>query len=112
MYLADRLSRVVAFLRVGYPAGMPVTGYVPLVALLPRRVTEDEIVTLTSELIARRRWPISNADVGFQSPLKLYTEDGFTVPRSARRVDGSIVAPLFTCPNALSGAGSCPVVRE
>jgi hypothetical protein len=66
MYLADRLSRVVAFLRVGYPAGMPATGYVPLVALLPRRVTDDEIVTLTSELIARRRWPISNTDVGVQ----------------------------------------------
>ena len=66
MYLVDRLARVAAFLRAAYPAGMPATGYVPLVALLPRRVTEDEIVTLTSELIARRRWPISNADVGVE----------------------------------------------
>src|SRR5260370_23303599 len=66
MYLADRLARVVAFLRAGYPTGMPATGYMPLVALLPRRVTEDEIVTLTSELIAHRRWPISNADVGVE----------------------------------------------
>ena len=66
MYLVDRLARVVAFLRAGYPTGMPATGYVPLVALLPRRVTEDEIVTLASELIARGGSPISNADVGVE----------------------------------------------
>jgi hypothetical protein len=66
MYLANRLSRVVAFLRAGYPTGMHATGYVALLALLPRRVTDDEIVTLASELIARRRGPISNADVGVE----------------------------------------------
>jgi hypothetical protein len=66
MYMTDRLSRVVAFLRAGYPVGMPDTGYVALAALLPRRVTDDEIVTITSQLIAHRRGPISNADVGVE----------------------------------------------
>lgn len=64
MRTAAALSRVVAFLRAGYPAAMPDTGYVPLAALLPRRVSDDEIVTITTGLIARRRSPISNADVG------------------------------------------------
>jgi hypothetical protein len=66
MYLADRLARVVAFVRAGYPTGMPATGYVPLAALLPRRVADDEITTLTSELTARPHRPISNADVGVE----------------------------------------------
>jgi Protein of unknown function (DUF3349) len=64
MYLADGLARVVAFFRAGYPSGMPPTGYVPLVALLRRRVTDDEITSITSELMSRRRRPISNVDVG------------------------------------------------
>jgi uncharacterized protein DUF3349 len=31
---------------------------------LRRHVTDDEIVIITGELIAHRRWPISTADVG------------------------------------------------
>ena len=58
------LSRIIAFLRTGYSTGMPATGYVPLVALLQRRVSDDEIAAITTGLIARRQWPISNADVG------------------------------------------------
>jgi hypothetical protein len=64
MYLADLVSRFVAFLRAGYPTGMPATGYVPLAALLRRRVCDDEITAITSELIVHGRWPISPADVG------------------------------------------------
>ena len=58
------LSKIVAFLRAGYPTGMPATGYVPLAALSCRRVSNDEITTITSELIMHRRRPISPADVG------------------------------------------------
>jgi hypothetical protein len=64
MYLAERLARVVAFMRTGYPTCMPATGYVPLVALLHRRMTDDEITFITGELTVRRCWPISNLDVG------------------------------------------------
>jgi Protein of unknown function (DUF3349) len=63
MALSDRVSRIVAFLRAGYPTAMPATGYVPLAALLRRRVTDDEITAITTELNMRRRCPISNADV-------------------------------------------------
>jgi hypothetical protein len=65
MYLARLLVRIVAFMRAGYPTGWPITGYVPLAALLRRRVSDDEITTIASEL-ATRPGPISNADVGVE----------------------------------------------
>ncbi|BBX43349.1 DUF3349 domain-containing protein [Mycobacterium simiae] len=43
------LARTVAFLREGCPPEMPATGYVPLAALLPRRICDDEIADITSE---------------------------------------------------------------
>jgi hypothetical protein len=64
MDLAHWVSTIVAFMRAGYPTGMPATGYVPLAALSRRRVSDDEITTITSELIRRRHLPISNADIG------------------------------------------------
>ena len=64
MDLSHWVSSIVAFVRAGYPTGMPVTGYVPLAALSRRRVSNDEIATITRELIMRRCAPISTADVG------------------------------------------------
>jgi hypothetical protein len=64
MDLSHWVSSFVAFVRAGYPTGMPATGYVPLAALLPRRLSDDEIIAITSELIARGHRPISTADVG------------------------------------------------
>jgi hypothetical protein len=66
MFLADWMATLVAFVRAGYPTGMPATGYVPLAALLPRRLCDDEITAITSELMMRRRSPISSADVGVE----------------------------------------------
>ncbi|OBA64035.1 hypothetical protein A5647_02905 [Mycobacterium sp. 1100029.7] len=64
MGLTGLVSKAVAFLRAGYPAEMPPTGYLPLAALLPRRITHDEIVDITGEFIARDPSPISTIDVG------------------------------------------------
>ena len=64
MYLADTVARMVAFLRAGYPTGMPSTGYVPLAALSRRRLSDDEITAITSELMIRGRAAISTSDVG------------------------------------------------
>jgi hypothetical protein len=66
MFSADWVARFVAFVRAGYPTGMPATGYVPLAALLPRRLCDDEITAITSELMMRRRSPISPADIGVE----------------------------------------------
>lgn len=49
--------------RAGYPAAMPATGYVPLAALLPRRVSDDEITAITSELSIFRRGSIGKTDI-------------------------------------------------
>jgi len=65
MSLGDRASSIVAFLRAGYPAGMPALGYVPLLALLPRRVSDDEIRLIISKLMPGRR-PVDNVDVGVE----------------------------------------------
>jgi Protein of unknown function (DUF3349) len=64
MGMADLASKAVAFLRAGNPTGMPATGYLPLAALLPRRVTDDEIVAIIGEFMGRRTAPISTVDIG------------------------------------------------
>ena len=50
VFLLDVVGRVVGFLRVGYPAGAPRTGYAPLLALLRRRLTDDEVCAVAAEL--------------------------------------------------------------
>ncbi len=64
MGLADRVSSITAFFRAGYAKGAPATGYVPLLALLRRRVTDDEISAIASKLIARGRR--LTADIGVE----------------------------------------------
>jgi hypothetical protein len=66
MFLAGSVGRLVAFLRAGYPTGMPATGYVPLAALLRRRLCDDEVTAIAGDLMRRGRWPVSAADVGVQ----------------------------------------------
>ena len=66
MGLRNQVSRIVAFLRAGYPTGAPATGYVPLLALLPRRVSDDEALLITRVFIGRKRRPIDSVDVGVE----------------------------------------------
>lgn len=66
MGMGQRVSAVVAFLRAGYPKGAPPFGYVPLLALLPRRVTDDEITTIARKLFAAKRRPVDNVDIGVE----------------------------------------------
>jgi hypothetical protein len=64
MNLANGMTRLVAFFRAGYPTCMPATGYVPLAALLPRRLCDDEIAAIARELAVSRDRLISSTDVG------------------------------------------------
>ena len=66
MGLGDRMSSIVAFRRTGYPKGLPATGYVPILALLRRRVSDDEILTITTKLIVPGRRSIDTADAGVE----------------------------------------------
>ena len=47
------LTSVVAWLRAGYPEGIPRTDYFPVLALLSRRLSNDEVKVVARELIDR-----------------------------------------------------------
>lgn len=63
MPLSTRLSGVLDWLREGYPAGIPGKDYIPVLALLRRRLTEDEVRDIAHE-IAHRSPNGSSADIG------------------------------------------------
>ncbi|WP_374022489.1 DUF3349 domain-containing protein [Mycobacterium sp. HNNTM2301] len=66
MGLNDRVLNIVAFLRAGYPTGAPACGYAPVLALLPRRVSDGEVATIATKLQVGKGRSISNVDVGVE----------------------------------------------
>lgn len=46
------VERVVEWLRIGYPEGVPSNDYVPVLALLRRRLTDDEVALVAEKLVA------------------------------------------------------------
>jgi hypothetical protein len=62
--LGDLVARMVAFVRAGYPQGVPETDYIPLLALLRRRLSDDEIAAVATQLAARGELNIDTADIG------------------------------------------------
>jgi hypothetical protein len=50
MALPEFLSKIVDWLRAGYPEGVPQHDYVPLFALLGSQLTNDEVTIIASEL--------------------------------------------------------------
>ncbi len=52
MALARSVQSVVTFLREGYPDGVPLHDYQPLLALLRRQLSPDEVVLVARELAA------------------------------------------------------------
>ncbi len=44
------LGNIVSWLRAGYPNGVPRNDYLPIVALLSRRLTADEIIEVAGQL--------------------------------------------------------------
>jgi hypothetical protein len=63
MALSDVLAKIVGFLRAGYPEGVPVRDYIPLVALLRRRLSDDEVIAVATELISTGGAPVQGTDV-------------------------------------------------
>jgi hypothetical protein len=47
------LTSVVAWLRAGYPEGIPPTDYFPVLALLSRRLGNDDVKAVANELMQR-----------------------------------------------------------
>jgi len=58
MALPPLLSRIIGWLRAGYPEGVPDVDYIPLFALLGSQLTNDEVAAIGEEL-ARQAKPES-----------------------------------------------------
>ena len=56
------LTSVVAWLRAGYPEGIPPTDYFPVLALLSRRLSNDEVKLVSHELM--QRGDFDHVDIG------------------------------------------------
>jgi hypothetical protein len=64
MSLPPFLANIIGWLRAGYPYGVPASDYVPLLALLKRRLSDDEVRQIATELLARGELPIDLTDIG------------------------------------------------
>jgi hypothetical protein len=53
MALPPVLNSIVSWLRAGYPCGVPERDYVPLLALLARRLTAEEVSAVAAELVGQ-----------------------------------------------------------
>lgn len=67
------LQKVVAWLRTSYPTGVPENDFQPLLALMRRRLSEEEITQLGECLRADGLIPAARVDVGV-SALKVTQE--------------------------------------
>jgi len=56
------LSSIVSWLRAGYPEGIPPTDTFAVLALLTRRLSNDEVKAVANELI--RRGEFDDVDIG------------------------------------------------
>ena len=63
MALSDVVLRVVGFLRAGYPEGIPTRDYIPLLALLRRRLSDDDVIAIAAAVISRNNKPVDVTDV-------------------------------------------------
>ncbi|WP_426241392.1 DUF3349 domain-containing protein [Nocardioides sp. LHG3406-4] len=58
------VARIVAWLRDGYPAGLPTQDYLPLLALLRRRLSDDEVVEVGNALAVNGVVEHDRLDIG------------------------------------------------
>jgi hypothetical protein len=58
------LSSIIGWLRAGYPDGVPESDYIPLVAVLARRLSDDEVHQVAEALRPDGVLPIGNTDIG------------------------------------------------
>ncbi|MFC9787279.1 DUF3349 domain-containing protein [Rhodococcus sp. NPDC127528] len=64
MALPPLLTSILGWLRAGYPNGVPEQDYIPLIALLRRRLSDDEVRTVTDVLVNQAPARIDKIDIG------------------------------------------------
>ncbi|MCZ4497657.1 MAG: hypothetical protein JWQ74_210 [Marmoricola sp.] len=98
MALSTRLLGVLDWLREGYPAGVPPKDYIPLLALLRRTLTEEEVREIAHEIVALGTGAEDGvADIGVQI-TKL--TDAMPTPEDIRRVEDRLVSHHSWPPDA------------
>ena len=58
------LASILGWLRLGYPQGVPDQDYIPLLALLRRRLSDEETVWVAKDILASGHAPVGAADIG------------------------------------------------
>jgi hypothetical protein len=101
MALSDMLMRVVGFLRAGYPEGVPAHDYVPLLALLRRRLSDDEVIAIATEVIAGKNGPVDATDVRVAITKLL---DQLPSPEDTERVKQRLAAVGWPVTDAFKGS--------
>ena len=92
------LTSVVAWLRAGYPEGIPPTDYIPVLALLSRRLGNDEIKAVTHELMQRNGFD----DVDIAVMITQLTDE-LPSPADVERVRERLAAKGWPLDNARDG---------
>ncbi len=62
--MQSRIERIVNWLKGGYPQGIPEADYVPLLAVLRRRLGHDEIDQLAERVVREGLIPAGRVEVG------------------------------------------------
>jgi hypothetical protein len=63
MSVGDVIGKIVGFLRAGYPHGVPAADTIPLLALLRRRLSDEEVAQIATELIEHGDLPVDTTQV-------------------------------------------------
>lgn len=92
------LTSIVAWLRAGYPEGVPQTDYIPLLALLCRRLTNDEVKAVAREVMQRREF--DDIDIGVV--ITQFTDE-LPAPEDVERVRARLAAKGWPLDDARDG---------
>ena len=95
------LNSVVAWLRAGYPEGIPPTDYFPVLALLSRRMGNDEVKQVAHELM--QRGDFDHVDIGV---LITQLTDELPSPVDVERVRERLAAKGWPLDDAREGEGT------
>jgi hypothetical protein len=92
------LTSVVAWLRAGYPEGIPQTDYFPVLALLSRRLSHDEVKQIAREF--KHAAGFDDVDIGV---LITRLTDELPSPEDIERVRERLATKGWPLDNARDG---------
>ena len=95
------LTSVVAWLRAGYPEGIPPTDYFPVLALLSRRLGNDEVKVVAREMMQRSDF--DDVDIAV---LITQMTDELPSPADVERVRERLAAKGWPLDDARDGEGA------